>query len=574
LTRRKSVALKAVTQVREYLRVPHLVSIRSRILALAVLGTVIPAGVSLGVAYSQNRRAREEKITQDLLSQSRQTAGAMGVWLKERTYDLRVFASSDEVSNNLNRFASSSIVGGRLGEYLRSLHERFPDFDQLMVLDPTGRMLASSAQQLTRVQLPADWQKTLRQQNQLVSDAYWDDKTKKGKLIVAVPVQRADGKLLGAFAAELTLLPIQAQLKAFAPDTSGRIYLIHRDGSFIASSGEISAELLKTKVRRGVLERFSTHQDGAVSYASYGREVVGSLSRVPQTPWAVVAEVSSDAAFAEVRHFRNVALLVSFALLLVVAGTAYWLGHIIVRPLERLAEGAAEVSTGDLDVDLPDTGGGEVGALTLVFNHMVKRLREGREELQQLSVTDGLTGLTNHRSMMQRLKEETLRANRNKHAFAVIMADVDHFKSYNDTFGHPAGDEVLKRVATLLRDTTRMVDCVARYGGEEFAVLLPETDTAGALEVAERIRKRVESELFPERAITLSIGVAEFPKNADQAETLLAAADAALYEAKRGGRNQVARAAKPVTRKPAAKSTEKAILLSAKRPNRATKKKD
>src|SRR5437773_2193847 len=102
LTQRKSVALQAVAQVTQYLRVPRLVSIRSRILALAVLGTVIPAGISLGVAYSQNRRAREEKITQDLVSQSTQTARAMGVWLKERIYDLRVFASSDEVSNNLN----------------------------------------------------------------------------------------------------------------------------------------------------------------------------------------------------------------------------------------------------------------------------------------------------------------------------------------------------------------------------------------------------------------------------------------------------------------------------------------
>jgi diguanylate cyclase (GGDEF)-like protein len=386
-------------------------------------------------------------------------------------------------------------------------------------------------------------------------------------------VQRADGRLLGAFAAEVTLAPIQAQLKSFAPDTAGIIYLIHGDGAFIASSGDVSAELLKTKLRRGVFERLSTHEDGAVTYASYGRDVVGSLKRVPQAPWAVVAEIYADTAFREVRHFRNVALLVIFALLVVVAATAYWLGHIIVRPLEGLAEGAAEVSMGDLDVDLPDTGGGEVGALTVVFNHMVKRLREGREELQRLSVTDGLTGLTNHRSMMQRLKEETLRADRNKHSFSVIMADVDHFKSYNDTFGHPAGDEVLKRVATLLRESTRIIDCVARYGGEEFAVLLPETDTAGALEVAERIRKRVVSEPFPDRAITLSIGVAEFPKDGDRAEMVIAVADAALYEAKRGGRNQVVQASKSMTRTSAEKSKEKAVLPTAKRQNRTTKKK-
>jgi diguanylate cyclase (GGDEF)-like protein len=573
LTRRKNLAFQAVT-LTKYLRVPRLVSVRSRILALAVLGTVIPAGISLGVAYSQNRRALEERITQDLVSESSQTARAMGAWLKDRLVDLRVFASSEEVSNNLNRFAASSIVGGRLGEYLRSLHERFPDFDQLMVLDPTGRMLASSAPRIAPVQLPADWQKTLRQQNPLVGQAYWDDKAGKGKLIVAVPVQRADGRLLGAFAAELTLVPIQTQLKAFAPDTGGIVYLIHSDsGDYIASSRDISPELLKTKLRHGVFERLSKHENGVASYASYGREVVGSLSRVPQAPWAVVAEVSSDAAFAEVNHFRNFALLVIFGLLVVVAATAYWLGHIIVRPLERLAVGAAEVSMSDLDVDLPDAGGGEVGALTIVFNHMVKRLREGREELQRLSVTDGLTGLTNHRSMMERLKEETERANRNKHSFSVIMADVDHFKSYNDTFGHPAGDDVLKRVAVLLSESTRKIDCVARYGGEEFAVLLPETEVPGALEVAERIRKRVASEQFPDRAITLSIGVAEFPKDGDRAEMVIAVADSALYEAKRGGRNRVVQASKSMTRTSAEKKEKEKVLPTAKRQSRTTKKK-
>ena len=267
--------------------------------------------------------------------------------------------------------------------------------------------------------------------------------------------------------------------------------------------------------------------------------MLGTLKHIPQTPWAVVSEVSSEAAFSDVRHFRNVALLVIFGLLVVVAAGAYWLGHIIVRPLERLAEGAAEVSTGDLDVDLPDTGGGEVGALTTVFNHMVRRLREGREELQRLSVTDGLTGLTNHRSMMQRLKEETLRAERNKRPFSIIMADVDHFKAFNDTFGHPAGDEVLKRVAALLRESTRTIDCVARYGGEEFAIVLPETEGAGALEVAERMRKRVEAEPFAKRAITLSIGIAEFPRDGRSLESLVAAADRALYRAKGGGRNRI-----------------------------------
>lgn len=583
---RKSVALQAVENVTQYLRVPRLVSIRSRILALAVLGTVIPSAISLGVAYSQNRRAREEKIAQELRSQSNQTARAMSVWLKDSFYNLRVFAGSDEVSNNLSRFASSSIIGGRLGEYLRSLHVRFTDFEQLIVIDPNGHVLASSAPKAKPIDLPPDWQKTLRQQNQLIGQATWDSATNSGKLIVAVPVQRTDGRMLGAFAAELHLTPIQAQLGAFSLDSGATTYLATADGALIASSRMTSAALLRMRLKPGALERLTTHENRAVTYQSplpgVG-EAMGALTRVPQAPWIVVAETPTLRAFREVRQFRNVALAVVFLLLLVVAGTASALGLYIVRPLERLAEGAAEVAMGDLRVDLPAAGGGEVGALTNVFNHMVRRLREGRRELERLSVTDGLTGLTNHRALMQRLQEEAMRSARSKHPFAVIMGDVDHFKQYNDDFGHPAGDEVLKRIAAVLRDATRAIDCVGRYGGEEFAVLLPETDAAGAMEVAERIRARVAGEGFPNRTMTMSIGVAEFPRDGERPEMVVAAADAALYEAKRAGRNRVVRGGAPVQRRgtrktkavDAAASGPKAeeAVLPPPRPRRTTKKK-
>jgi diguanylate cyclase (GGDEF)-like protein len=231
-----------------------------------------------------------------------------------------------------------------------------------------------------------------------------------------------------------------------------------------------------------------------------------------------------------------------------------------VRPLERLTQAAAEVAAGDLAVDLPEGGSGEVGSLTIVFNHMVSRLRQGRrkldeinetlrsqnEELERLSTTDGLTGLANHRFLMQRLEEERIRARRSNRSFSVLMADVDHFKEYNDTFGHPAGDEVLKKVATILRDATREMDCAARYGGEEFAVVMPETNVAGAIAVAERIRERTGREKFPGRQITLSIGVAEFPADGDAPQAVVAAADRALYQAKRDGRDRVIQARKVV----------------------------
>jgi len=170
-----------------------------------------------------------------------------------------------------------------------------------------------------------------------------------------------------------------------------------------------------------------------------------------------------------------------------------------------------------------------------------KTLRVHAEDLEKLAVTDGLTGLVNHRALMQRLEEETTRAKRTGRPFCVIMTDVDFFKKYNDEFGHPAGDVVLKQVAQILKEATRNVDCVARYGGEEFSALLPETSAEGAMAVAERMRANVAAAQFAGREVTVSIGVAEFPVDANTGAKIIAVADKALYEAKRAGRNRVTR---------------------------------
>jgi len=273
---------------------------------------------------------------------------------------------------------------------------------------------------------------------------------------------------------------------------------------------------------------------------------------VPRVGWAVLAEIPVDAAYHQVRRFRDLSLAVVAGLLLGVTAIAYRLALLIVRPLERLTKGAAEVAEGDLAVDLP-TATGEVGDLTYVFNHMVGRLRQSRqdldavnetlrqqnEELERQSASDSLTGLSNRRILTQRLSEELLRAQRQSHSFTVLMLDVDHFKKYNDAHGHPAGDEVLKKVANILRNCTRAGDCTARYGGEEFAVLLSGKGGDTALQLAERIRERVAAEDFVGGTVTISGGIAEFPAHGHTAEAVISSADEALYEAKRGGRNRV-----------------------------------
>ncbi len=166
-------------------------------------------------------------------------------------------------------------------------------------------------------------------------------------------------------------------------------------------------------------------------------------------------------------------------------------------------------------------------------------LREKIGEFAQLSITDPLTGLLNRRYIEERLLEEINRAGRGGGPLSFLMLDVDEFKSYNDRFGHPAGDEALRIVGTILKETVRGADVAARYGGEEFSVLLPETSSSEAAVIAERIRVRVEQTEFPDRKVTVSIGIATFTDAFANPDDLISAADKALYRAKGQGRNNV-----------------------------------
>lgn len=166
-------------------------------------------------------------------------------------------------------------------------------------------------------------------------------------------------------------------------------------------------------------------------------------------------------------------------------------------------------------------------------------LKDRAGEFEQLSVTDSLTGLLNRRYLDERLEEEMNRARRHRSAISLMMIDVDSFKSYNDSFGHPAGDLALKMVSAALKDTLRADDVAARFGGEEFAILLPRTNADEAGAIAERIRSRVEHTDIPNRRITISIGVASHSNEFDSPKDWITAADMALYEAKHLGRNNV-----------------------------------
>lgn len=243
--------------------------------------------------------------------------------------------------------------------------------------------------------------------------------------------------------------------------------------------------------------------------------------------------------------------LVVFGLLVSIVGALLGVAVInrsLVSSMNRLAAGSIKFTEGDREHQIQVQIPRELANVASAFNTMTDKIRAQEKILEDLARKDGLTGLYNRRSFDEMLTEEMQRSYRHNRPLSLIMGDVDHFKAFNDTYGHQAGDEVLRVVSEALANNVREVDKVFRFGGEEFIILMPDASAEAATAIAERVRLAiaaadVEMDEHQLGHITISLGVADISGAGDTPEAILKRADEALYKAKDGGRNQVVLAA-------------------------------
>lgn len=532
--------------------------------------------MGLGLALYVNQVA-SSNLTQAsgeaLRNLGRSAAMLLGRTLHEREREVTLLSKSPTLT-------SGDLVGPVLQKRIDQLKASYPDYAWIGVVDPQGKVISSS-------------DGLLRGQN--VAQRPWFQAGLKGvyvgdvhkavmlaKLLhagssdegplrfvdFAAPIYDGSGALRGVVATHVHWSWVGGILTTVlgdgAPAQGVEAMILSREGEWLHPFEHIGAlkvpANLPTDGQFGVVE----WADGARYLTSRTLVQAGVVNELG---WQIILRQPVTEALEPVDRMQRNLLIASGLAVVVCALLVHRLAGGFSRPVEQLAEAAHVIERGN------DTHAFEVGSplreirnLTASLRGMMEtlaaqrwalqesnvnlerqveartlELQQANEALECLARQDALTGLHNRRAADERLQDEFLRWRRCGVTYAVLLMDIDFFKRINDTYGHEEGDRVLQQVAGLLRRQVRRTDFLARFGGEEFLAILPGTDQAGAMMMAEKLRAQIEaSSLAPVGGVTLSIGLALAETGDDNRETAVRRADDALYRAKGAGRNQVA----------------------------------
>lgn len=573
-------------------------SLQAKIVLLVLLCVGVPL-FSMGLyGLRLNRELLQDKVHENLTNQLFRKSTEIDEWVKARIGDVKqwsatkyVFEGSEVLTTRPSREVNQARID--INEYLARVMGFYRTYDSLFVVNLDGEVIAS-----TREERLEDNVRKLLQPNiasEGVSPIFRSEWLGGRPTMVAYhPVVNRKGEVIAFVIARFDLdelethldTPVDAETAFLSVDLKDpsklednltnsteppSFWLLDEGGGIVAEAGKVVArpgerkfegELPTSNPLLGpVLER---------RIPGHGLSVYTVRRMEGAMPGFLVASMAKEVAYRSVEESK--VRLVKWGLpgLLLILGLTAYVARRALRPILLLSDGAKRVSMGE-DVFLPASGNDEIAELTVAFNDMVSKVREGRQRLEEardqlaqtneglraanrtletLAITDGLTGLYNHRHFQDTIDKEIRRCDRESRLLSLLLIDIDHFKQYNDRFGHTEGDAALRRVAGQIAAKIRSTDMAFRYGGEEMAVLLPSCGKEQATEVAEKIRVAVSTSTARSGRFgaknTVSVGVATFPEDGRVARALVDTADAALYQAKAAGRDRVIQAGGPV----------------------------
>ena len=506
---------------------PRFWSIRAKVFALVILSALLPTILVGTSSYWTARRALGEKLSDQLNTKASLASARVSEWLSERRNDAMVFASSSTVVANLERGSNGRLLGGSplIGSYLEEVRGRYRVYSLLAVLDADRKTVASSRSPEESASLPED--------RSSVNYAFVDwNNAGQARFWLQTPIAGAEGKTVGFLVVASDFDTLREELSQDSP--IDRMVLSVGGRAVFAYPGPLASDSTpKLAPEEGTLTEFRDATGARILAAAR------AIDGLDGEPMVLVVASDRKTAFAAVTDLGRSIVLLSFLVAVVVIALAYGLVVSLTDPLEKLTGGARAVSRGDYSQELPISTQDEIGDLTKVFNQMTSALKRSHEGLERLSATDELTKLGNRRQFRKALDEELARAEKTGVGFAVVLIDLDHFKSYNDRLGHVRGDALLERVGAYLLQAIDSPAIAARYGGEEFVLILPKTGVEEAAAQAEWIRVGFFEAHGEEEEVTLSLGVAAWPRDGRAALAIIDAADRALYDAKNSGRNRV-----------------------------------
>lgn len=519
----------------------------------------------------KNEEILREKVGETLANSLLRRTTQVDTWMADRLQELSRWSTSFVAFEGVAALASRGQGADRarrdLTEFLLSLQRYNRVYESLFIVGLDGSLLAATGDES-----PDDWARTAIARGGIkegvLSPVFFSSRLGRATLLGLHPIRDAASQTLGYLGGRIDLKDLESRLGPPASEPSLTFWLLDKDGRFVARAGKIVALPGKELFPIALSSAAKAGQVSTISSAEMpglpGPTLYSIRPFEGPSPGYLVATLPSSVAYRALHESRRRLALFGLPFFLAGLVSTTLMARHFLQPILRLSEGALRVSAGDFDVQLPEGGNDELADLTRIFNLMARRVREGRkgleeardelarsnreltrvnETLEHLAITDGLTGLYNHRHFHDMLQREVQLGGRSSQHLTLLMLDLDHFKTFNDQWGHSAGDAVLRAVAGSVKLALRTTDLAFRYGGEELAVLLPGCDKPKGAEIAEKLRTSVRqipsSEDRPGSLITVSIGVATFPDDAREPHDLLDKADAALYAAKWRGRDCV-----------------------------------